>query len=155
MDGIHTAIIGIGSLVMGDDAVGPRITEELRTIHTGRVQFYELNTPAYDLITYFHDYKNVIIIDAATFGASPGEIRRVQREEIIRWQPSAGTSMHDIDMISVIDYASQLDMLPENLILYCIQIASAEMSEQLTPAVEESIPRAVEMISADITAFKT
>lgn len=143
-----TAIIGIGNTLMSDDGAGVRVLEHLGDLPE-HVSVVELATGGMTLLHHLEDYERVFIVDAVDFGGRPGEIRVFNPEEV-RTLKTVGYSLHDLDILKVLDLAKQLGMLPELVRIIAIQPASLEMKEGLTPDVEAALPQLALAISREI-----
>lgn len=144
-----TAVIGIGNTLMSDDGAGVRVLEHLHEL-PDHVTIVELATGGMTLLHHLEDYDRVVIADAVDFGGEPGEIRVFNPDEV-RTIKTVGYSLHDLDILKVLDLAKQLDMLPDSVRIAAIQPGSLEMKEGLTPNVEAALPELARWISNEIT----
>ena len=79
------AVMGVGSELKNDDAAGMRLIEKLRkSINRENVIFIVGGTAPENFTGVIKDFKpdELIIVDAAHMGASPGEIRLLESDEI-------------------------------------------------------------------------
>jgi len=143
-----TAIIGIGNTLMSDDGAGVRVLEILDDL-PDHVSIVELATGGMVLLHHLEDYDRVIIADAVDFGGRPGEIRVFSPDEV-RTIKTVGYSLHDLDILKVLELAAKLGMLPESVRIAAIQPVSLEMKEGLTPPVEAALPELALCISREI-----
>ena len=143
-----TAIIGIGNTLMSDDGAGVRVLEILDDL-PDHVSIVELATGGMVLLHHLEDYDRVIIADAVDFGGRPGEIRVFSPDEV-RTIKTVGYSLHDLDILKVLELAAKLGMLPESVRIAAIQPVSLEMKEGLTPPVEAALPQLALCITREI-----
>jgi len=69
-------VIGIGSILKGDDGIGPRAIDELeKDPLPDNVVLERGDLSGMDLIKFFPEFKRVIIVDAADMKAPSGEIK--------------------------------------------------------------------------------
>ncbi|HNX50942.1 MAG TPA: hydrogenase maturation protease, partial [Thermoanaerobaculaceae bacterium] len=78
------AVVGLGNVLMGDDALGPTV---IRILEAGfdfapAVTVLDLGTPGLDLTPYLSGRDSVIIVDTVNATGQPGEVRTYQREEL-------------------------------------------------------------------------
>ncbi len=133
-----TAVIGIGNTLMSDDGAGVRVLEHLDGLPE-HVAVVELATGGMTLLHHLEKYRKVILVDAADFGGSAGEVRFFTPEEVSSIK-TVGYSLHDLDIMAVLRLASQLGTHPESVIIAAVQPASLEMKEGLSDPVEKALP---------------
>ena len=93
----RTAVLGLGNVLLGDDALGPWVIRALEAwfeMPEG-VQLLDLGTPGLDLTPHLAGFDRVIIVDTVRSEGAPGEIRVYDREAILRHPPQARVSPHD------------------------------------------------------------
>jgi hydrogenase maturation protease len=142
-------IIGIGNPLMGDDGAGPYVISLLEQKPDFGADLLVLATPGFALFTHFEGRKKVIIVDAATFEASPGTVVRVTRDQV-RDKQSGGFSLHDIDPFAVYDRAKALGLAPCELAVYAIRFETITMRQGLSPSVEAGARRAADLIAREL-----
>ncbi|MFO8030135.1 MAG: hydrogenase maturation protease [Cyclonatronaceae bacterium] len=147
-----TAIIGIGNTLMSDDGAGVRVLELLDDL-PDHVRIVELATGGMNLLHHLEDYDSVVIVDAVDFGGGPGEIRVFGPDEV-RTVKTVGYSLHDLDILKVLDLAARLGTLPSSVRIAAIQPVSLEMKEGLTPPVEAALPELARRISVEVAGQK-
>lgn len=88
---------GLGSMVMGDDGVGPRIIAllEERYLFPESVDLMDIGTPGLGLMSYLIGYEKVVLIDAVHDEGEPGSVRVYTREEILSKPLANRVSPHD------------------------------------------------------------
>jgi len=107
----RTLIIGIGSILQGDDGIGPRVIDRLEQeplplgVKLERADLYGL-----DLLKYFTDFDRVIIIDAARMGKTPGTIKVFSPAQIKKASFDDIFSSHGIGLLEILTLAQNLDM---------------------------------------------
>jgi hydrogenase 3 maturation protease len=79
---VRVAVLGVGNRLRGDDAIGPRVIDELRE-KTAAVLF-DCGTAPENFIGPVVEARpeRILFIDACAFGAGPGEFRFFDREQI-------------------------------------------------------------------------
>ena len=111
-----------------------------------------LHTPSHSILTYLTGKKKAIIVDAAFFGAQPGEVKAFKPNQIKRASEKSGLHLHDIDIIKVLENAGTLQLLPAEVTIYCIQAESVKPSVVLSPAVKLGVQEAARLIEKEIQA---
>lgn len=93
----RVGVIGLGNVLMGDDAFGPYVVELL----SARYEFPEnvfvcdLGTPSLDLTAYITDADALVVVDAVHAPGRAGELRRYTREEILARPIQPRVSPHE------------------------------------------------------------
>jgi hydrogenase maturation protease len=96
-------IIGIGSRIMLDDAIGINLVEDLRKLDTNPYVKYILGeTDVYYCIKEVLNYDSVIIIDAFLSGKQPGEITIVPLNELNDANEETFYSMHGVHLLNIL-----------------------------------------------------
>ena len=143
-----TAIIGIGNILMSDDGAGVRVLEYLdgQGLPEGAV-IIELAAGGMALLHHLEKYDRVIIADAVDFGGTPGEIRVFSPDEVTTIK-TVGYSLHDLDILKVLELSKKLGTLPGVVVVAAVQPARLEMGEGLTSDVEGALPELARKIVA-------
>jgi hydrogenase maturation protease len=131
------AVIGIGNILMSDDGAGVRVLELLKNLPKN-VSIVELATGGMTLLHKLDGLDTAIIVDAVDFGGKPGEVR-VFRPEEVKSIKTVGYSLHDLDILKVLELAKQMGTLPKHVFIAAIQPGSLEMGEGLSPEVEGAL----------------
>jgi len=140
-----TLILGIGNLLMQDEAVGIRIIGALEK--EGGVEGADLldgGTGGFHLLGHILSYKKVVIVDASLDEFPPGHIRLL-RPKFANDFPRE-LSAHEIGLKDLIESACLLDDTPE---FYLIAISVKDFQDlgmELSPEVEAALPQAMEKV---------
>ena len=134
----RTVVFGIGNTLMADDGAGVRVLEHLTDI-PDNVELVEMATGGMTLLHYFDGVEKAIIIDAVDFGGQPGEVRIFKPGDVSSIK-TVGYSLHDLDILKVLDLAKRMGTLPREVFIVAIQPASLEMGNGLSPEVETALP---------------
>jgi hydrogenase maturation protease len=70
----RVAVLGMGNVLMGDDAAGPYVIETLHARYEfgPDVTVLDLGTPGLDLAPYIFGLETLILVDTVQTGGSPG-----------------------------------------------------------------------------------
>ena len=93
----RVAVLGLGNVLLGDDALGPYAVRllEARYELPERVPVLDLGTPGLDLFPYFEEADALILVDTVRSAAPPGTLRLYRRDEILKHPPRPRVSPHD------------------------------------------------------------
>ena len=133
----RTVIFGIGNTLMADDGAGVRVLGLLTDV-PDNVELVEMATGGMTLLHNFEGVDRAIIIDAVDFGGKPGEVRIFKPEDVSSIK-TVGYSLHDLDILKVLDLAKRMGTLPKEVFIAAIQPGSLEMGEGLSPEVEGAL----------------
>jgi len=147
-----TLILGVGSPLLGDDALGIRVIELLRTRPDlpPCVSLVDGGTDGLGLIPVIEQYRRVICVDAVMMDAPPGTVRRLTWGEFRVVAQSNPLSLHQSDLGSALQLADALGCLPEELVIYGVQPQTMDWGSPLSPAVERALPAVMNALLADI-----
>ena len=130
------AVIGIGNTLMGDDGAGIRVLELL----PDNINKIELATGGMSLLHKLEGLSTAIIVDAVDFGGEPGQVS-VFLPEMVDSIKTLGYSLHDIDILKVLELAKTMGQLPGNVFIVAVQPANLSHTEELSPEVQAALPK--------------
>lgn len=144
----HTLILGVGSPLMGDDAVGVLAVQALQTrsdLPPG-VDVIDGGTDGLGLIPVIEAYSRVIVVDAAQVGLPPGSIRRFTWHDV-RVAPQEGVlSLHQGGLGDALALAEALGSLPVDLVFYGVQPERVAWDAPLSEAVSRALPALIDAL---------
>jgi hydrogenase maturation protease len=146
---MKTIILGLGNPLISDDSVGLRVAAQLRTRLADRpdLEISEDYWGGLRLMERLIGYDRAVVIDAICTGAPPGTIHRLAPADL---PTQRSASAHDVNFPTALTFGRQSGAkLPPDERILLVGIEAVDIltfSEQLTPEVEEAIPRAVELV---------
>ena len=146
---MKTIVLGLGNPLISDDSIGLRVVAELRRQLAERadIEVSEDYWGGLRLMERMVGFDRAVVIDAICTGAPPGTIHRLRPADLPT-QKSA--SAHDVNLPTALAFGRQAGVhLPPDEWIHLVGIEAVDIltfSEQLTPAVETAIPRAVELV---------
>jgi len=148
-------VLGIGNLLMQDDGVGVHVIRmlEKQNLPPG-VEVVDGGTHSYDLLDYFSQADQCIVIDAMHAGGKPGTIYRVPLDELdLKPNPNMA-SLHELSFAEAM-YMLNLQGYNPRVVVYGVEPHTVDLGLELTPCVAGQVPRIVEMIQQEIAAMLT
>lgn len=143
---MSTLVIGIGNPDRGDDAVGCRVIERLRTVLTN----VRLTTVRGEMLALFDCWTaagTVYVVDAMRSGAEPGTVRRLDASSgSIGEAMGSFVSTHALNLAEAVELARNLGRLPDQLILFGVEAADFSHGHSLSPAVADALDVVVQQI---------
>lgn len=144
---MSVVVIGLGSPYLTDDSVGIRVVRALAQSEIAEIRFVEAHAGGLLLLEEFVDAKSAIIIDALLDERrKTGEVLVCGIESNTR-NASCG---HDCTLAEALAIGRAMGMkLPTDNSIHLVAIVAQDVttfSEQLTPAVEDAIGNACDVI---------
>jgi hydrogenase maturation protease len=155
-DAPPTLIIGLGNPILTDDAIGWRVSQALREFLQNEpdslpvaVEITEACVGGLSLAEMMVGYRRAVVIDAImTRGGVPGTVYHFKLPDLPGTLNTA--SSHDTNLATALAALRRFDaIVPADDEIDIIAVEAQEVlsfSEECTPAVEESIPAAVEAV---------
>lgn len=150
-------VLGLGNLLLRDDALGLRLLQELaaRRVGDARVEFVDGGTQGLALVALLADRPAVLILDAMQLGAEPGTVHRL--DDVGR-RPQSGNAggsggAHQMNAGDLLLTSMLLGELPERVAIVGIEPAVVRTGIELSPAVVAAIPAAVELADSLLQAL--
>ncbi|MBN2304821.1 MAG: hydrogenase maturation protease [Anaerolineae bacterium] len=157
-----TLILGVGTPLAGDDAVGILAVEELRKradLPPG-VDVIDGGTEGLGLIPVMEQYRRVIVVDAVPMGLPPGTIRRFTWQEVRPVTGARPLSLHQTGLTDALILAETLGSLPAEVVIYGVQPHNMEQDtlqtviewdRPLSEPVQRALPALIETLVNEVT----
>lgn len=148
---VSTLVLGIGNLVMGDDAVGVIVAQRLQHgyLFSGNIEVVDGGTLGLDLLPKLENITNLIIIDAVETGQKAGTCVRWFGEDL----PIAletKLSPHQMGLKDLLAVSGLMGHSPKEMVLIGVQPGSIEMEIGLTAEVEAKLETLVSSVLAEL-----
>lgn len=140
---MDSVVLGIGNILLTDDGAGVHaaqaLTQRLKSAEGIRV--IDAGTLSFTLLPYLEDAENLIVFDAAHFGAEPGTVRCLESEKMDAFlaDGSRRRSVHEVGLDDLLAMARLQDALPVRRALICIQAAEVGWGLEPTPPVRAGV----------------
>lgn len=151
-------VIGLGNPLMGDEGIGIVLIEKITEMAaagkipgTENVQFHDGGTGGMNLLHTIAGRKKAILIDCALMGTEPGTLRRFTPEEIQTVKKLAHLSLHEVDILKVIELAKQLDECPEEMVFFGIEPQEITQRMDLSDPLKARIDRYIQAVLEEIS----
>jgi hydrogenase maturation protease len=145
---LRTVIIGIGSLLRGDDAIGIRVAEAIeREALPPDVKVVTTTAAGLALLDLLTGYERALIIDAIqTRQGKAGDVYRLGLDDLPA--PLHSFTVHDVSVRSALDIGQKMGLpLPGEIIIFAIEVADVTpLRESCTPQVEGAVSKAVSLV---------
>lgn len=149
-------VIGLGSPIMCDDAVGLKVSEAIEKMNLSDVDTLQEAIGGLEIIPMLTGYRFAIIVDAIqTKGYEPGTVLLFEPESFDC--TIADVPAHDVNLATAIRIGRQLDnsVMPEAIRFVAIEVEDLQtMSEEMTPKVEAAVESAKNAVLHLISEFR-
>ena len=146
-------VIGVGNEYRSDDAVGLVVARRLRQLSLENVTVIEENGEGADLMESWKGADTVIIVDAASSGAKPGTIHRVDARARQIPRGLLHYSTHAFSVGEAVELARVMGQLPPHILVYGIEGERFEEGMEMSGAVRESVGAVVELVLKQVRAY--
>jgi hydrogenase maturation protease len=148
-------VLGLGNVLMGDDALGPWVIHRLEATHAfpPEVEVVDVGTPGLDLVPYVTGPCGIILVDTVRSNtAKPGEIKKYDRDALVKFGPKPRLSPHDPGVTEAILAVEMAGDPPAFVTLVGVVPDSVKAGVGLTPALQDAVARAADTIVAELVA---
>jgi len=149
------AVVGLGSPIMTDDAVGLRVSQAIAAMNLEDVDCHEEAVGGLDILPVIHGYRYAVIVDAIQTGEyGPGTV--VIFEESYFDDLINEASSHDVNLPTAMKIGRQMDpdIMPEKIMFVAIEVEDIKtVSETMTPAVEAAVKSATDAVLHIMDAY--
>lgn len=140
-----TLILGLGNVLLTDEAVGPVVASRLAAELEGDLSLRILDggTLSFTLAVPIEECDHLIVVDAAALGEAPGSLRVVEGAAMDLQLSRHAKSVHEVSLSDLMDMARLTDRLPVRRALIGIEPEIVDWGDRLTPKVEAAVPKAI------------
>lgn len=152
--GLSVLVLGIGNLVMSDDAVGVIVAQRLQKEYrfADNVEIMDGGTLGLDLLPKLENITNLIMIDAVETGKAAGTCVRLSGQELpIALQTKV--SPHQMGLKDLLAVSELTGHSPKEMVLIGVQPGSIEMEVGLTPEVEAQLETLVSNVLTELALW--
>ena len=150
-------VIGLGSPIMTDDAIGLEVVQEIEDMHLEGVETRQEAIGGLDIIPVLWGYRHVIIVDAIQSGAyEPGTIMFFNPEDFD--ETIGDASAHDINLATAMRIGREMEpeMMPDEVCFIAIEAEDiGTVNEGMTPKLVAAKPSAVRAALDRIERFRS
>lgn len=151
-DDRRIGVLGLGNVLMGDDALGPYVIGLLQARYRFEegVSVEDLGTPGLDLHPHIAGLDVLILIDTVRGEGEPGQVRTFRRDQILRHSPAQRVSPHDPGVKEALLALEFAGNGPSEVFLVGVTPDNVEQSVGLSPPVQDAVPTVVGEVLAEL-----
>jgi hydrogenase maturation protease len=149
-------VIGLGNPIMADEGIGPAIVgalaglAEAGKLPTRNVEYLDGGCGGMYLLHSIAERKKVILIDCAKMGLEPGQIRRFTPDDVNTVKQMTHLSLHEVDIIRVIEMAKMIGQCPDEIVIFGIEPAAITPQLHLTETLQKRLPEYLAMLVREL-----
>jgi hydrogenase maturation protease len=137
-------VIGLGNVLLGDEALGPEVLRHLESRY--QVQALEIGTQGLDLTPYLHGAEAVVAVNSLHGKGTPGEVRVLEREAVMRNEPEYRMSPHAFGLRGHVLTVELAGAAPLPVFVVGAIPADVELRSGLSPPLKAAVPRVLEAL---------
>jgi hydrogenase maturation protease len=145
-------VIGVGNVLLRDDAVGIRVVEALRdladrdpaTLPAG-TELVDGGTLVLELLAVVKRSRSLVLVDAVSLGDPAGTVT-ARRGEAIMPAGGAHNGGATDGVAELLAVGRLLGWLPDHIVLVGVEVAEVEFGTELSPPVAAALPAAVDAV---------
>ncbi len=147
-----TVVIGIGNLLVTDEGIGVHVVQalEARAKEFPDVEFLDLGAGGVALLHVLADRPKAVIIDCAFMDEAPGTIRRFTPEGATSVKQLSGFSLHEGDLLHVLEMARKLGRVLGEVAIFGIQPADVSPGWGLSPTLQARLDEYVQRVVKEL-----
>jgi hydrogenase maturation protease len=136
----NIGVIGLGNLLLQDDAIGLHAIETIKESYRFEPQIDLLDggTAGLDLLPIIEDYEKVLFVDAVDAGQPPGAIVIIEDNGIPSFLTSQ-VSVHHVGLSDLLFAARMAGSVPAEICLIGVQPESVDIGIEMTDVLKESL----------------
>ena len=146
---------------MADEGIGVTLIEELGKLAAAgklpseNVEYLDGGCGGMYLLHSIAERSKVILIDCCLMGTEPGTIRRFTPDDVNSVKQMAHLSLHEVDILKVIELAKQIGQCPDEIVIFGIEPVKIQPQMHLNDAIKEKIPDYIAAIETEILSTKS
>jgi hydrogenase maturation protease len=156
-----TIVVGLGNPLMADEGIGVALVDELAKLAaagklpTEDVEYYDGGCGGMYLLHTIAGRKKAILVDCCLMGAQPGTLRRFTPDDVNSVKQMAHLSLHEIDILKVLELAKQIGQCPDEIVIFGIEPVQITQQMHLNDEIRTQIPHYIDTIKSEILRNKS
>lgn len=148
----RTFVLGLGNVLMGDDAFGPAVVHSFEDNYTvsQEVEVVDLGTPGLDMTPWMTDADRLIIIDTVKSNRPAGTVCIYTKDDIMKQPPGPRVGPHDPGLRETLGTLELMGRGPHDVTVVGIVPSGTELGQPLSPPVAAGVPTAIDAVVATL-----
>ena len=149
-------VLGVGNLLLQDDAAGLRMLQELSSREFGHeVEFVDGGTQGLALLGQLTGREALVILDAIALGREPGTVHVLRGADLDRLRARRSSTSHESNALELLAYAKLLGYEPREVVVVGIEPESIRTGVSLSRSVLAALPLAVASAAVVIESVRS
>ena len=151
-----TIVVGLGNPLMADEGIGVVLIEELGKLAaegklpSETIEYYDGGCGGMYLLHNIAGRKKAVLIDCCLMGTEPGTLRRFTPDDVNSVKQMAHLSLHEIDILKVLELAKQIGQCPDDIVIFGIEPVSITNQMHLNEPIQAKIPNYIAEIKKEL-----
>lgn len=143
---------GIGSVLLGDDGIGPYVAGTLEAGYRfdEGVSVVDLGTPGLDLVAHLSGIDALVLIDSVKNNEAPGTVTLYRKEDILRHTTPVRMDPHSPALSESLLIAEMAGEGPRDILLIGVSGEQYEWGAGLSEAAKRGASKAVDEVLAEL-----
>jgi hydrogenase maturation protease len=148
-------VLGIGNVLMGDDALGPYVVKllEARYELPAGVEVLELGTPGADLSLHLEGLESAVVVDVVRGRGAAGEVRLLDKAALLARGPVLQASPHEPGLREALFALEFRGGGPREVRLVGVVPESVELEVGLSPSARGALEPALAEVLRQLAAL--
>jgi len=145
-------VLGLGNPLMTDEGIGVALIEQLSAIaeQFPNVDFIDAGTGGISLLYLIEGRRKAILLDCSYMETAPGTMKKFEPTEAQSVKKLAHQSLHEVDILKVLDLSKQLGQLPEKVVIFGIEPETIELGQALTETLSAKMDQYIAEIKKEL-----
>ena len=145
-------VMGIGNILLSDEGAGIRVIENLLSHYTfpEAIEVIDGGTMGMELLSYFDEKSNIIIIDAVRAGFSPGTVTKIDNLPAFF---KNRISPHQIGLTDVLAMATVSEGSAPNVLLFGIEPGNIDTGMDMSREVRSKINYLADKVVEELRSY--
>jgi len=141
---------------MADEGIGVVLIEELGKLAAAgklpseTIEYYDGGCGGMYLLHTIAGRKKAVLLDCCLMGTEPGTIRRFTPDDVNSVKQMAHLSLHEVDILKVIELAQQIGSCPDEIVIFGIEPVQITQQMHINEPLQSKIPDYLAAIEAEI-----
>lgn len=140
-------VLGIGNILLKDEGVGCHVARALEKICQPDIDVVDGGTSP-EVVSLVRGVDKVVIVDAVKGGGRPGEVYKFRPGDIIG-KHKVPCSSHDLNVVETLMWMRWCGSI-DDVVIVGIEPKETSWGLELSPELEEKIPRITEIVLAEL-----